>query len=155
MLAVADMSFAGHVHAMISSSWLPNALNVTWESSDVEVHRRDKWGSAWNSSVSVSAAVSENKHEVVVRLLSNLTTPVEFHIDISEMASSLAPVLCHASVLVAPTLWGPLAVNDPATPRRVEPKLLSGMTCSATTAAVTLPAHSFAVLEIQRKSSPV
>jgi hypothetical protein len=70
----------GHVHAMVASSWQPNAVVATINSTASPL-QADFWGSHWNNTVTVSAATSDDGKLVVVRLHSNNTASLSMGID--------------------------------------------------------------------------
>lgn len=74
----------GHVHAMIGDSWLPVGLDARWKEETVKNNKDEgSSGSAWNATFSASAASTEDRRRLVVRLRSNATKPVSVRIVLS------------------------------------------------------------------------
>ena len=118
----------GYVHSMISTTWQPNAISASVDYA--ENPPADHWGSKWNTTLTASAAASEDGKTVVVRAHSNASSPVSITVSLgtsARRARGLAPLplvvesVVSASVLTAPSLQ---AVNSPSAPEAVAPKTL-------------------------------
>lgn len=142
---------------MVSSTWQPNGLAVVvkGDATTRPLARPDLWGSRWNLTYTASAAVSDDKKTAVVRLHSNSSTATLFVVNIhggntnaeSRVVGSNDAVVTavNGTLLAAPSLW---SFNTPANPNAVAPTTLSVQQSGASSIAVKMPAHSFAVLTL-------
>ena len=140
----------GHVHAMISESWQPNALATTLSGPPGSTEAPDAWGSRWNNTITASAAISDSQDTVVVRVHSNSTIPVAVQIKL--LGNRAADLLrTNATILAAPSLWSantvaaqdivrptPMVVNVGGGAGGILPGILE----------LTMPPHSFATLSV-------
>jgi alpha-L-arabinofuranosidase len=134
----------GHVHAMISDSWQPNALATTL-SGPRAAEAPDAWGSRWNNTITVSSAISDAKDLVVVRVHSNSTTPVAVQIKLGDRAD--LPT-ANATVIAAPSLWSVNTVAAQDTVRPTPMAVKAGGAVGAGSLELTMPPHSFATVSV-------
>lgn len=145
----------GHVHAMISSTWQPNALRTAISGvSQIPPMQPDVWGSKWNNTVTASAAISDDKQTVVVRVHSNSTESLSVQVALTSTGTAAigANWTANASVLAAPSLS---SVNSPAAQTVVAPMPLHVATPSgpAGRLELTLPPHAYATLTVENIGS--
>ena len=110
----------------------------------------DVWGSRWNNTVTASAAISDDKRTVVVRIHSNSTQslPVQVALTGTGTVAVGANWKVNATVLAAPSLW---SVNSPAAQTVVAPKTLhvATPTGAADRLELTLPLHAYVTLTVE------
>jgi hypothetical protein len=145
----------GHVHAMISSSWQPNAIRTTVNAAADQSMGvlPDLWGSHWNNTVSASAAVSDDGKMVVVRVHSNSSTLVTVELDFTG-GSTISQAMRGAVLAVPEGSDFMTTVNTAATPRLIAPRNVTVSVVEGSgskRAQVTIPAHSFVTATILLK----
>ena len=113
----------------------------------------DIWGSRWNSTVSASAAIADNKRVVVVRIHSNNTKRMTVQVALTgaKVAVDTAGWKANATLLAAPSLW---SVNTPAAQTVVAPRQLHVVESSGPVDVFRLqrPPHAYVILTLQKNA---
>ena len=113
----------------------------------------DTWGSRWNNTVSASAAISDDKRVVVVRVHSNNTEKLTVQVALTGVKVAAANMgwKANATLLAAPSLW---SVNTPAAQTVVAPRQLHVGESSGPVDGLELqiPPHAYVILTLQKTS---
>ena len=112
----------------------------------------DVWGSRWNNTVTASAAISDDKQTVVVRIHSNSTQSLSVQVALTGTGRHWTVAVganrkVNATVLAAPSLW---SVNSPAAQTVVAPRPLHVATPTGASdrLELTLPPHAYVTLTV-------